>query len=1231
MNKIKNFFAKIPVVQKVNYSAFILGIILMLLIIIPTLARILNSNSPDFPEPWDGSVALSYDSGTGVESDPYVIADAAQLAYFAQQLHITNYENTYFVLSSNIIINDGIFDYDTTNGIMYITEEDTFYIKSFTDEYYDNIARSGSPTDIINIFTALDNFKGYFDGNQYTIYGLYMTDSSAYELGLFTNLQGSIQNLQLANIMIYGGTVTGGLASSASGAVVNNVLVDGFVVGTGVKQNLSQAFNPPNMTFIVTSSAVTQYIDVLGSLPFIGGQVTGSTISGHFNPDQGPANKMEATVNGVIIPTGNKPDDFGVPTPIQTGSNITNVPVVASLGGNSGQFTLSELVFTVTWDYAATGGLIGHANDVDIVYAINKTSVYGALTSGGLVGTSTGSLALTSSYNNGIIRGAYSGGGLVGIIEKSTGVSVTNSYSTGSISPIKPNTYSGGLIGYMFNNNGNINLSSVFNTANNFTLGTIKYSDVFISDGYYVYDTPVGDGVVNGAFTKMTDTQLQAKEILESMGFEEFISEEDMEENPTHCWVYKDNEFPLLYSDNKVKPAVNIYVGNNIYNTYKDILDIDAVNNISFLVEESNLFHPVKEKYYYIVESETNYLSLQDLELLDDVNDWQPVLGTEQILVEGYYVIYVKAVDYNNNVTYINTDRLLLDTTPPIASASLGVNVWNSLRSVLNQISLTTNEVITVSASDTSSGIKSISYYFFDSILNSGDLDSLNEVLWEEYDTEIPLINGTYIVYIRVVDNAGNITYINTDILDYSAYEYNGLTLGSKDLYGYSDVYISASSQISFNTTYTSITSIGMGSYTHNLISTIILPFGTKITLIDYEKNKVYTLEITTSNDYGYNTSCNPLDLDCISVATIPFTLFKEVGTDTTKLFVESNYTNAGVVKENFTVILDFSATSMSTDYEDILAYIELQDSLGACVRPTLSGNVTPFSIYYNNTDALVVFSTDYNDDIYLYADAINNININSGINNVELLGIPVQDTTFDDKYLGIAIKLVDEYDNIIAKEYLRYTVFKINSEIYTPGSDGIIRVPLSSLEETNYVLSITTNDIDSGLSAGVYSLVVSNYLSYDGLFGEYLGSEFSIPVIVGTSSGVATEVDFTVNMSEVDQIISKKFRNVPVNFTIYLKETLSSPNIRVTLMEKSELSAYNNNYDAVDLQSYVSDSLTAYAGYIYYVSNNPGSTTTFALNFSTASLDYTGYKLVFDLYDGGKKLSSVTKYFIVK
>ena len=52
---------------------------------------------------WNGSVATAFAGGTGTKSDPYQIADGAQLAYLASEVNKgQTYENSYFVLTADI-------------------------------------------------------------------------------------------------------------------------------------------------------------------------------------------------------------------------------------------------------------------------------------------------------------------------------------------------------------------------------------------------------------------------------------------------------------------------------------------------------------------------------------------------------------------------------------------------------------------------------------------------------------------------------------------------------------------------------------------------------------------------------------------------------------------------------------------------------------------------------------------------------------------------------------------------------------------------------------------------------------------------------------------------------------------------------------------------------------------------------------------------------------------------
>ena len=55
---------------------------------------------------WDGSIATAFAGGTGTESDPYQIANGAQLAYLASSVNSgETYTGKYFVLTANIDLN----------------------------------------------------------------------------------------------------------------------------------------------------------------------------------------------------------------------------------------------------------------------------------------------------------------------------------------------------------------------------------------------------------------------------------------------------------------------------------------------------------------------------------------------------------------------------------------------------------------------------------------------------------------------------------------------------------------------------------------------------------------------------------------------------------------------------------------------------------------------------------------------------------------------------------------------------------------------------------------------------------------------------------------------------------------------------------------------------------------------------------------------------------------------
>ena len=53
---------------------------------LPTIARIRNRVTLADVIPWNGEVATSYNSGEGTKSDPYIITNGNELAFFSEKL-----------------------------------------------------------------------------------------------------------------------------------------------------------------------------------------------------------------------------------------------------------------------------------------------------------------------------------------------------------------------------------------------------------------------------------------------------------------------------------------------------------------------------------------------------------------------------------------------------------------------------------------------------------------------------------------------------------------------------------------------------------------------------------------------------------------------------------------------------------------------------------------------------------------------------------------------------------------------------------------------------------------------------------------------------------------------------------------------------------------------------------------------------------------------------------------
>lgn len=138
-----------------------------------------------------------FEAGSGTETDPYIIATAAQLD------EVRNCPSACFELSKDIDLSS-----------------------------YLNSNSSG--------WTPIKDFAGKFDGKKHTIKGLWISLSSIGNVGLFANIQGSSDNkmASVSNLFvniskkgITGGSQVGGICGSLSYGNIENCMVTGDISG----------------------------------------------------------------------------------------------------------------------------------------------------------------------------------------------------------------------------------------------------------------------------------------------------------------------------------------------------------------------------------------------------------------------------------------------------------------------------------------------------------------------------------------------------------------------------------------------------------------------------------------------------------------------------------------------------------------------------------------------------------------------------------------------------------------------------------------------------------------------------------------------------------------------------------------------------------------------------------------------------------------------------------------
>lgn len=1196
--------------HKTVFVILTLIIFLSIIISIPSLAKLKNRNTIYTVTGWDGTIATSYKKGDGTKEDPYIISNASEYAFFTEQLKTTNYEGKYFELSNDIIINEGIFSYDEEEGLKYIIDKKTYYVDN--NEYYDNVEKTGQSIGKLNTLTPIQEFKGYFNGNSFIIYGIYLSDVLNQDLGLIKQLEGTLNDVYILNSVVYGiGNVSGVIVNSKNSAI-NNLVYDGYVINKNETHKEEIIIDP--FSIQTTNQENTEIVGI--NNPQIDGTIKSIKIQGEYESTNDEIDTIK--INGVEI----LQNSFE----IELGTQLLNEIFINSISqSESTTVNFKNIKYIIEYYDDITSGIISSSTNTSVTNVINKADVYGNYISSGIIGKSNDILNVIQSYNTGNIKSSLLASGIVGVISNnSADTIITNTYNKGNINSLA----SGAILSKVNNSTGIINIENCINVSNTYAINTVENSIINVVNSYSNNELSTYVGETNGTFVQKEEQILNTKTFMLNNEYNEFVSLDDVKTNKSNVWIYENNSLPILYIDDLNDPIAILNINKYSWNNLSSELNmLDISTNITFSLEDISLTNPTKEKYYYIHRSKIPLTQDQ----LNNLTDWVEYDDIEKIEQSGYYIIYAKVIDQSDKIFYINTDVLVLNTSGFKVEISDGSTTWTKIETELNNLYFNDDIKISILAQNELDSISSIEYYISKENLTEEQIKNLTT--WKQYVDSIAITEtGKYIIYAKVIDGIGNVKYVGTDCLIYSGYK-QSLNIGNSSQ-NYDSNYITNKSSISL-TFESDFEYLFQEGDSHNLITNMLLPEGTKITLIDKNKNKVYRKTIETNEDlYNYESSCEGIE-NCVKHATYSFDSFSEIGIENVSNYSEQENYNRLVSKEKYVILLDFKDTNMVDNYYDLSFFVAIKNKENKFLYQTLNKTIEKINIYskIENNEVITTHSLqnnynnqtiNYNSNSELIIDFTDTITYTM-VNNKNII-----DTKYFSKKDGLSIKLYDSDGKIINKKYLENMIFEINEREYFANENNEIIINLGSIQSNNLKsLKIKTKTNSSDLTTGTYYLKIRNFVSEDGYnYDSVNNNEINIPVIVNNENLFVPNYNFNVEMAKEFTILEKTEEEKNVSFNIIYSGLLTEPNIRISLYEKEELTAYNQKYKIVDIGSYTSDTLIFADNNKYFIDVN---NQIFNIKLDSTIFNNNGYKYVFELYDGATKISQVEKYFIVK
>lgn len=512
----------------------------------PPTDRAIDSDLPV----WSGYSASEFTSGSGARYDPYQIGSPEELAYLAECVNNgENFDGQYFRLTADLYLNDPSSNTDPEKSplpnewtpiggyrTLSIADEEAYLeaIESHQTLYL-RTENGYSPTDsyIKNaVYYRLATFNGHFDGDEHSIYGLYLsTDAPC--AGLFgACTDAEIIDLTLSDAYLSGSDEIGALIGRLNGeqsAEIRNCHIEGKLVAAGsmaggivgnyIAHSAQAAASVTDSSFSGELKADSLAGGILGNAQYSVGAGSVSIEDCESDAYITARSTVGGIAGGIALPAAL----LGC-TAQGSGLADTNVGgIVGELNTDTGYITLSECRnFSSLVGQDSVGGIAGrilaaidsddlseadmtNANTVvELLGSSNLGDLFGSKSAGGIAGSCSAhegaTINLTGCKNSATVSGKLEAGGIAGSLSADGGkITLGSAENYGDISS---DSMAGGIVGFA-SSTADLNLYQCFSyatvSASKQYAGGIAGRIAITESGYFLLELSCSNGQIKAA------------------------------------------------------------------------------------------------------------------------------------------------------------------------------------------------------------------------------------------------------------------------------------------------------------------------------------------------------------------------------------------------------------------------------------------------------------------------------------------------------------------------------------------------------------------------------------------------------------------------------------------------------------------------------------------------------------------------------------------------------------